>query len=873
MKSKPKAIILENDQGVCSHAAALLEKDGWEVVCEGTSKKALELLASSKKVFYTLFISNFKLPKMEGDDILSKVNEISPLTQRMLMVPEDNPEILIKSINKAKINASIIAPFEDADLIRQSRICLAQFKQALKREQLKRVTRHQNHQMFAIAKKLKKKNARYLKHIDEKKSQKVRLKSKRRLARQQANLNADITLETLLNHLGTAPSEQNYNARFKDLANCITLIFKQITTQYKTSEIKLDLDQILNPEAGNEPAESEDQVTEENEKTSETGQAEKDEQTSQTEQTDETDSLPEASAEENGEKAPSHPPKILIENIVKSAYITMLKSGGNLLDAENAAVENAADETPHFLEELFEIRISDDKTQAFIKRPAPKSDADSPVQVADVLDMLLKKEISYGILEDDAIQIWLDKSNVDELMIAEGQKPVKGKDGVIQYHFQTDYTNPGKINEDGSIDFRDRGDVPFVSEGDLLARKSPPQEGKPGISISGIPIPIDDVNDPAFEAGNGVTLSEDKLTIHAQINGQPHLDKMGAVSVNPELVIPGDVDYETGNVDFKGNVVVKGRIKEGFSVKCANLTVKEIEGATVDITGDLNVSDGVTEAALHVQGNTYVRFINDSKLMGFGDLTVSKEIIDSEIILSGCCYNTSGHILSSRITTKLGIEAANIGTPSSDPVVLKIGVDEHLAILNKRIDDSLEVSVNKAAALKEEIKKLEAKDQDLYEQISEKAHVQDRSQIEIEQLKKKLPEIEKTNDLNLLSQSSQQLKALQQKAAAAEKELDDIFKTQDNIANEIERLKGQIEKFELENKKWVNQKKALKEFSDKDKARPQLTVSKTITQDTVIRGPSSSKILKDDQSRCKIMELAIDQDGIMVHEIQITDLN
>ena len=36
-------------------------------------------------------------------------------------------------------------------------------------------------------------------------------------------------------------------------------------------------------------------------------------------------------------------------------------------------------------------------------------------------------------------------------------------------------------------------------------------------------------------------------------------------------------------------------IKEGFQVKGINLTVQEIQGGNIDISGDLNVSAGITE--------------------------------------------------------------------------------------------------------------------------------------------------------------------------------------------------------------------------------------------------------------------------------------
>ena len=35
----------------------------------------------------------------------------------------------------------------------------------------------------------------------------------------------------------------------------------------------------------------------------------------------------------------------------------------------------------------------------------------------------------------------------------------------------------------------------------------------------------------------------------------------------PVYVVPGDVDFSTGNIDFIGSVKVMGSVRNGFSVK------------------------------------------------------------------------------------------------------------------------------------------------------------------------------------------------------------------------------------------------------------------------------------------------------------------
>ncbi|MCD4677299.1 MAG: FapA family protein, partial [Desulfobacula sp.] len=662
---------------------------------------------------------------------------------------------------------------------------------------------------------------------------------------------------SLLEHKGIRPAPDVFENEFVFICKIIKDLFDQVTTRCHSDPVTLNLGKILNKDKHPEDT------------------TDTDKDAIEQPENDQTDSKePNGEEPDSKKNLPEDEPILpeLMEKILKQAFTRTINTWVQTLSKSPEPDDIVTDMTDNILEEYFEILISEDQTKAYIKKIKDLDSNCPQIDLSDLLGLLGQKQISYGILDNEAIEIWISKSFTQKIIIAKGEEAVHGRDGEIKFHFETNFTNPGKISEDGSIDFRERGEIPYIHKEDLLAVKTPPRQGKSGISVSGVPIPVDEVIDPVFIAGPGTEMTEDGFSIHAAIDGQPHLDALGTISVNPDLVIPGDVDFETGNIDFSGNIIVKGMIKEGFTVKGINLTAQEIEGGIIDLTGDLNVSAGITGSTISAHGNVYAKFINHSNIMGFGNLTISKEIIDSDIILSGSCSNQTGHIISSQITAKLGIEAGKIGTASSKPVNLKLGVNEHIEMLKKRIDQVLEACVSKTSLLKDEIKKLEDHDQALYQQISEKAHIQDRSQIEIKELKKSLPGLEKSNDLVKVQQISNEIKKLIAAAKDAEKQLNTIFETQDKIANETAQFKDQIKVLEDQTKNHVIEKKALKEFSKKDKPLPVVTVAKTITQDSIIKGPHSSIILKEDASRCKIQELASQGESLQFYEMNISDL-
>lgn len=871
-KKRPRVILLESTDIIQQSAALVLSKEGWDVTCETESKSALNTLKNADKP-YALFIANYRLPKMEGDDILGYVKKISPLTQRMLMVSENEPEILISAINKAEIHACITAPFQEEDLVQQSRVCFSQFKRAIKRKRLKNVTVHQNKQLYKVAQKLQKKEDLFQKKIEKTKAYRLKLKSRRRDARQKNKLQSGITLPELIEHKQLPLDAESFAKEFLLVSKTVQSAMNTIARKNGFDPFDLDWDEIFPNEEPDEKRTQTDAESEEADTREEDESPEDDSQVAENES--ETGTLDKTEAQtpdnppENGPVPAENEFDGLVEKILAYAFVRTadIKS----LEDKAKTDTEACDDSENPLDSIFELIISDSQTRADIKRKHGY-DKNCPPSVNDILDWLSNRLVSNGIIDDDDIKTWLQESDEDVITIARGKDAVPSMPGIVTYHFESDFTNPGKINEDGSIDFRDRGDIPYVEKDTVLAKKRPARQGKSGVSVSGIPIPVEEVVDPVMAAGPGTTLSEDGLSVIAATDGQPGVDPLGTLSVSPELIIKGDVDFETGNIDFNGNIVVKGMVKEGFKVKGISLTAQEIEGGIIDLCGDLSVSAGITDADISVKGNIHAKFINNSTINCFGDTFISREILDSTLLLSGSCQNTTGHIISSDITAKLGIEAGNIGTSASRPSRLKVGVHDHIDTQLSGIDKKLEESVNKTNLYRDDIKKLEDEDQALYEKISENAHVQDRSQLEIKEIKATLPEIEKSKDMVKLTQASEKIKQLVKKAKDAEQQLNVIFEKQDKIAGRIKDFKRMIEQLEEKNKAFVLEKRALKDFGTKFEPKAVINISKTIAQDTVIKGPHSSIVVKEDKSRCKVVETRVREEGVEFYELIFSEL-
>lgn len=789
----------------------ILAGDGYGITLFKQPDEALNHLELNKKTPYALIITSYQIDQMKGDEFLKKAREICPDSQRMLVAAAAQIQTLVNAINQAGINACLMLPASNEDLLYQVRLCCLQYDENLKQKNLKRITSRQNKQLFQIASAFKKKEDHNIKHLDKKDKEIRVLESRIKSAGGSAYPDKPIELIDILKKRNVLFSPENLGNEFSLIKNQIKQILETAVSQHY-----IDLESINYLDAKNLTPLSE-QV------------------------------------------------RHLGQKTMAIAY-ELIKTG------KIPNNESQADIKEVILDDHFEVTLSKNKTQAYIK---VKTDDTHTLSLVHVKQFLEKNKIINGVKIDDAITTWLKAAYPDDdaFLIAMGKDPKYPVNAQIRYHFPTEYLHAGKVNKDGSIDFQDRGEIPYVKEDAFLAAKIFCEQGAPGIDVLGREILVDEPEDLTFASGPGTRLSEDGVRIYSIVAGQPHLDAMGNISVCPEYEIKGDIDFKTGDVNFDGNVIVKGKVKQGFKVQCASLTAEEIQGAHVDITGDLNVSLGIVDTELvKVKGSVQAKFIHNSKINAFGDLIIQKEIVDSTIYLSGACINENGSIINSQISAKMGIQAGSIGNPSSKPSSLTVGVDEHAKLLVAKVD--LELNKNNMAfrELKEELSILEKEDQDLHAIIATHAHVQDRSQLQLRDIEKKIGALKASGNMSAYQKVSKTVDEIKKNAAIAEKKINEGFDRQDAIELEISQKKIRIKEFEDHNKLLQDEKNRILEFSNKKEPKPEVLVAKKVESGTRIFSENASLTLYNASSRCRIREYSrsiAGSGGILSYEMKI----
>jgi len=793
----------------------LLSSNGYRVRAASTSSDAMDLIEQCKDHPFSIIVAGYMMPEIKGDRILAAAKTAIPDTRRVLISDSSDLQALADAINLAGIHSCLILPFKDSEFLARINGCCKDYENILRQKNLKRTTKRQNQQLFRLADVFKKKNDLYAERL-EKRDKTIRILESRIIsAGGSIHEDSSAILKRILKKNNLIPAKDNLPEFFNRITGQMKLIFEKAAF---TSRIRLDPVPIekgrVNP--GSEPVA--DDFTE----------------------------------------------KILM------LALRALENTGN----QTAINTEIARQPENFIEpdEYFELDLSQDNTEAMIKM---KPGAPAGLTIVHVRQFLENHGIINGIKPDHEIESWLYKAGTEKnpFIIARGIPPKYPKDAEVRYHFPTDFLHAGKIDEDGSIDFQDRGEIPYVDEGAFLAAKVFPEPGSHGTDVFGNEIIVPEPVDKTFAPGPGARISEDGARIYAAVSGQPHLDALGNISVCPEFKINGDLGFETGNVNFEGNVIVNGTVKQGFKVKCSSLTAKEINGAQIDISGDLNVSLGIVDTDLvNVKGCIQAKFIHNSKINAFGDLIIQREIIDSRIYLSGACINENGIILNSVISAKMGIKAGAIGNESATPSRLTMGVDEHLNRIIADFDSRLELHMKTIKELSGEIQELEKEDSELHAFISEQAYIQDRTQIEIRDIEKKLAALKASGNMAAFQKLSANIDTMRKKAAEAEKQIDKGFERQDEIAAGIAQKKKRIRELESMTAELGDTKNRLVEFSAKKTALPEIKVSKHIQAGTRIVSPNCSMILNQSSGRCCIREFARQDKAagsMVMHEIRI----
>lgn len=355
-------------------------------------------------------------------------------------------------------------------------------------------------------------------------------------------------------------------------------------------------------------------------------------------------------------------------------------------DPETRTVEATVFGTVQFSKQGIKVipcwEISHDKTMLVVNvqhEDCTGEDISSGRLLAVIPPETKELELDFEAL-NAALTLAQETKESASAVMARGLLPEPGNNGRIKLTFAADQ-KAGTLREDGSMDFRERGGVHFVSEGDELGVLYPPVPGTPGHNIFGDTIKPPIPEPSKAKAGQGVTSvhNDDGTTsFTAARDGVAHFLN-DVLEVSELLEIAGDVDYDTGNIHADhGAVHIKGAITSGFKVEASGDVIVEGLIEEADVTaGGLVVAGGIImngKNTVQAEGDVTAKFFQNAKVRAGGDVHSGLEISHCDIIAQGSviAMESKGIISGGHIISGSDIHAKIIGNESRSKTIVEI---------------------------------------------------------------------------------------------------------------------------------------------------------------------------------------------------------
>jgi len=300
----------------------------------------------------------------------------------------------------------------------------------------------------------------------------------------------------------------------------------------------------------------------------------------------------------------------------------------------------------------------------------------------DIEEVLTKNQILASV-DKDAIKgqlkkIDVNKSITTQVIIASAKEPVSGYDEYFIPLLDV-IKKAGKILDDGSIDYKELDSIIAVKKGQEILKKVPTVEPVDGYNIYGDKIKAEKVLKGGYEKGKNILMSSDELIYISSIDGCLILKKR-KISISPVVVIGSDVDYNIGNIEFDGSVIVRGSVLPGFSVKAKeNITVEmNVDDALIEAGKDVTVKLGIGgkgKSRIIAGGRIKSKYILNSYLEAIQDIEIDDSIINSKVYSNDKITVTDQHgeIIGGEIIALHEIVVKTSGGEKENKTMLSVG--------------------------------------------------------------------------------------------------------------------------------------------------------------------------------------------------------
>jgi hypothetical protein len=343
-----------------------------------------------------------------------------------------------------------------------------------------------------------------------------------------------------------------------------------------------------------------------------------------------------------------------------------------------------------------EIKVESDNMAAYMTIIPPRGGRMAGRE--QVVQALRQAGVVEGILLTE-IDNALTAGQADAKLVARGIAAVNGSDSVFQSLVPEIGAGGLKVDEHGTVDYRELELFVTVKVDDPLMQRVPATAGVPGKTVLGESLSAKPGKNYAYAKGlRGAKFDPrnyDRLL--AEIAGQPLLVTRG-VNVEPTLSVRS-IDLSTGNLEFEGSVNISTDVKSGMKIKVTGDLIigGTVEAAEIHAGGNITIRGGIIghgekvpegntrHDAAHIScgGTISARFVENARIEAgdsilIGEVAQQSELIATNHVVVGKDGSRKGHIVGGIARATQFIKAMVVGSPAGLRTEIETGLNPQL---------------------------------------------------------------------------------------------------------------------------------------------------------------------------------------------------
>ncbi len=143
-RTTPRLLLVDDDLLVISALQRTLRRGPWEILTANDGEAGLKAFEANRP---EVVIADYRMPRMDGVQLLHKVKELAPRTERILLTGQAEQSAIERAINSSEIHRLIFKPWNDDQLYSTVVAATEHYALVADNERLYALTQKQNEEL------------------------------------------------------------------------------------------------------------------------------------------------------------------------------------------------------------------------------------------------------------------------------------------------------------------------------------------------------------------------------------------------------------------------------------------------------------------------------------------------------------------------------------------------------------------------------------------------------------------------------------------------------------------------------------------------------------------------------------------------------